>query len=48
MSTTYVEASRAGGVPAELVLVPGDHFSLIDITAEAYVTCRELVGRLLR
>lgn len=48
MSTTYVDASRAGGVPAELVLVPGDHFSLIDITAEAYVTCRELVGRLLR
>ena len=48
MSATYVEASRSGSTPAELVMVPGDHFSLIDITAEAYVTCRELVHRLLR
>ncbi|UKA75619.1 alpha/beta hydrolase [Arthrobacter sp. FW306-07-I] len=48
MSTTYVDASSVGPVPAELVMVPGDHFSLIDVTAEAYVTCRELVGRLLR
>ncbi|MDP9985897.1 pimeloyl-ACP methyl ester carboxylesterase [Arthrobacter oryzae] len=48
MSTTYVDASSVSPVPAELVMVPGDHFSLIDVTAEAYVTCRELVGRLLR
>lgn len=47
MATTYVEASRAGSVPAELVVVPGDHFALIDVTAEAYLTCRELVRRLL-
>ncbi|TQJ34722.1 acetyl esterase/lipase [Arthrobacter sp. SLBN-122] len=48
MSATYVDASRAGPVPAQLVMVPGDHFALIDVTAEAYLTCRELVGRLLR
>lgn len=47
MSTTYVEASRSGAVPARLVTVPGDHFALIDPAAEAYVTCRELVGKLL-
>ena len=47
MSTTYVDASQAGGVPAQLVMVPGDHFALIDVTAEAYLTCRELVGKLL-
>ena len=48
MSTTYVDAGRSGPVPAELVMVPGDHFALIDVGAEAYVTCRDLVGRLLR
>lgn len=48
MSTTYVGASRGGSVPAELIMVPGDHFSLIDVPAEAYVTCRELVAKLLR
>jgi len=48
MSTTYVDASRSGPVPAELVMVPGDHFGLIDVGAGAYVTCRDLVGRLLR
>lgn len=48
MSTAYVDASQAGAVPAQLVMVPGDHFALIDVTAEAYLTCRELVGRLLR
>jgi len=47
MSTTYVDASRSGSMPAELVMVPGDHFALIDVSAEAYVTCRELVGSLL-
>ncbi|NUT71546.1 alpha/beta hydrolase [Pseudarthrobacter sp. C4D7] len=47
MSTTYVEASRSGPAPAQLVSVPGDHFALIDPAAEAYVTCRELVGKLL-
>lgn len=47
MSTTYVDASRSGPVPARLITVPGDHFALIDPAAEAYVTCRELVGKLL-
>ncbi|MFF2346673.1 alpha/beta hydrolase [Pseudarthrobacter sp. NPDC058119] len=47
MSTTYVDASRSGPVPAQLVTVPGDHFALIDPAADAYVTCRELVGTLL-
>jgi len=42
-----VDASRSGPVPAELVMVPGDHFALIDVTAEAYVTCRKLVAKLL-
>ncbi|MGN7150549.1 alpha/beta hydrolase family protein [Arthrobacter sp. SAFR-179] len=48
MSTSYVDASQSGPVPAQLVMVPGDHFALIDVTAEAYLTCRALVGRLLR
>ncbi|MFP5312306.1 MAG: alpha/beta hydrolase [Actinomycetes bacterium] len=48
MSSSYVEAARSGPVPAELVLVPGDHFALIDVSAPAYVTCRELVAGLLR
>src|SRR6476661_1691792 len=47
MSTTYVDASRSGPVPARLITVPGDHFALINPAAEAYVTCRELVGKLL-
>ena len=48
MSATYVQAGRLGPVPPQLVTVPGDHFALIDVTSEAYRTCRELVGRLLR
>lgn len=48
MSTTYVDASQAGSTPAQLVRVPGDHFALIDVTAEAYQACRDLVDRLLR
>lgn len=47
MSATYVEASRGGKVPAQLVTVPGDHFALIDPHAPAYVKCRELVEELL-
>jgi acetyl esterase/lipase len=48
MSTRYVQASLAGGVPARFVTVPGDHFSLIDTTQPAYARCRELVRGLLR
>lgn len=47
MSTSYVDAGRSGPMPAKLVMVPGDHFALIDPGAEAYVTCRELVRELL-
>lgn len=48
MSMTYVEAGRRGPFPPELVMVPGDHFALIDVTTQAYATCRELVRGLLR
>ena len=47
MSTSYVDASRDGPAPARLVMVPGDHFALIDPRAEAYARCRELVRELL-
>jgi acetyl esterase/lipase len=47
MSTSYVEASRSGRVPAQLVTVPGDHFALIDPESKAYQRCRELVRKLL-
>ncbi|AUZ33139.1 alpha/beta hydrolase [Arthrobacter sp. PGP41] len=47
MSVSYVEAARSGPVPAQLVMVPGDHFALINPTTEAYAKCRELVGELL-
>jgi pimeloyl-ACP methyl ester carboxylesterase len=47
MSTTYVEASRKGPMPAQLVTVPGDHFALIGPQAPAYLKCRELVRQLL-
>lgn len=48
MSTSYVEASGPGPVPARHVTVPGDHFGLIDPLAPAYTTCRELVLELMR
>lgn len=47
LSATYVAASEGAGVPARLVTVPGDHYVLIDPSAEAYATCRELVRELL-
>lgn len=47
MSTSYVDASQSGPVPATFVSVPGDHFALIDSAAEAYARCRELVASLL-
>lgn len=46
-SKSYVEAAVALGSWAELVEVPGDHSSLIDVQAPAYHKCRELVVRLL-
>jgi pimeloyl-ACP methyl ester carboxylesterase len=47
MSATYVEASQGGPLPARLLMVPGDHFALIDREAPAYARCRELVQELL-
>ncbi|TDT81819.1 acetyl esterase/lipase [Arthrobacter sp. AG258] len=47
MSALYVDASGAGGVPAHLVMVPGDHFDLINPKSPAYAVCRELAARLL-
>ena len=47
MSVSYAEGSKSGPVPAQLVMVPGDHFALIDPAAEAYAKCRELVAELL-
>ena len=44
-SVTYVEAARQAGAPAELVTVPGDHFTVIDPAAEAW---RVVVGMLPR
>lgn len=47
LSASYAAASGAGGVRARLITVPGDHFSLIDPAAEAWLTCRSLVQELL-
>jgi hypothetical protein len=47
MSAIYVKASLAGPVPAELAMVHGDHFALINPEAPAYAKCRELVQELL-
>lgn len=48
MSTSYTDAAQAGHQPAHLVMVPGDHFSLIDPGAAAYARCRGLLQGLLR
>ncbi|MBT1003250.1 prolyl oligopeptidase family serine peptidase [Paenarthrobacter sp. DKR-5] len=47
-SAAYARAAAAAGAVAELVLVPGHHFDLIDPRAEAYRRCRELLDVLLR
>jgi acetyl esterase/lipase len=43
-STRYVAADRAAGGRAKAVTVPGDHFTLIDPTSQAFPTIRKLVG----
>lgn len=48
MSTSYVETGQGGPAPAQLINVPGDHYSLIDPSTPAYIKCRELVQELLR
>lgn len=47
-SQRYVERAQAKGRPATLVEVTGDHFALIDVSAEAYKRSRQLVGSLLQ
>ena len=42
-ATSYVAAARAAGAPAELVSVPGDHFTLIDPRAPSFPTIRKLI-----
>jgi acetyl esterase/lipase len=46
-SESYVNAGVAANMDTRLVMVPGDHYALIDIKTPAYRTCRELVQSLL-
>ncbi|WP_026556542.1 alpha/beta hydrolase family protein [Arthrobacter sp. 35W] len=46
-SRVYVDAARAAGAEAHLVMVPGDHYGLIDVRHRAYRSCRDLVAGLL-
>lgn len=46
-SESYVTAGVAANMDARLVLVPGDHYALIDIKTPAYRTCREVVRSLM-
>jgi acetyl esterase/lipase len=43
-SSGYVQRARAAGGRAELVSVPGDHFTLIDPSSQAFPTVKRLVG----
>jgi pimeloyl-ACP methyl ester carboxylesterase len=45
-SRAYVDAARAAGDDAELVEVPGDHFSLIDPGSAAWLRTVEVLDRL--
>ena len=42
-ATSYVDRAQAAGAPAELVSVPGDHYTLIDPEAPSFPTIRELI-----
>ncbi len=42
-ATSYVDSARATGAPAELVSVPGDHYTLIDPEASSFATIRSLI-----
>jgi acetyl esterase/lipase len=46
-SRSYVHEALAARMTAKLVMVPGDHYALIDPKTPAYRTCRELVRTLL-
>jgi dipeptidyl aminopeptidase/acylaminoacyl peptidase len=47
-SRAYVAAARAAGDDAELVEVPGDHFSLIDPRTPAWERTVEVLAGLSR
>jgi acetyl esterase/lipase len=44
-ATSYVDRAVAASGRAELVTVPGDHFTLIDPTASSFPTIRKLIAR---
>lgn len=46
-SESYVKAGLAARMDARLVMVPGDHYAMINTKSAAYRTCRELVRTLL-
>ena len=46
LSERYVAAARAAGGEAELIMVPGDHFDLIDPASEAFARIRQVLVRL--
>ncbi|WP_309814222.1 alpha/beta hydrolase [Pseudarthrobacter sulfonivorans] len=46
-SRAYVDAGTAAHMATRLVMVPGDHYALIDTKTPAYRTCRELIRTLL-
>jgi acetyl esterase/lipase len=46
-SASYVNAGAAANMNTRVVMVPGDHYALIDPKTPAYRTCRELVRALL-
>jgi acetyl esterase/lipase len=46
-SEAYVNAGTAANMTTRLVMVPGDHYALIDPKTPAYRTCRELIRTLL-
>ncbi|WP_205754438.1 alpha/beta hydrolase [Arthrobacter sp. CAU 1506] len=46
LSERYVAAAQAAGGQAELILVPGDHFDLINPASEAFARIRQVLARL--
>ena len=46
LSERYVATAQAAGGEAELIIVPGDHFDLIDPASEAFARIRQVLVRL--
>ncbi|MGM0930285.1 MAG: alpha/beta hydrolase [Actinomycetota bacterium] len=46
LSERYVAAAQAAGGEAELIIVPGDHFDLINPASEAFARIRQVLVRL--